>query len=86
MPKGYQSYEKLTVELLPSYDPAASCSKCGHEYVSSAYMNANCSSSWGYVRRRCVRCNFTWAEEPLDTPAKRERKARLVLVETESET
>ena len=41
------------------YNPNASCPKCGHKTATTHYLG-------GYLTRKCPRCDYSWAELPLD--------------------
>lgn len=66
---------------LPPFNPAAICPKCGHGDVSTRYEESYCTSTWSttnrcpargegeHIDRQCRRCQYRWAEAPLDRVA-----------------
>lgn len=62
---------------LPPFKPDATCPKCGHEAVHTAYRPGG-QSDWmdpiehrGQERhvRTCNRCHYKWCEAVIPTPA-----------------
>lgn len=58
------------------YDPKAVCPKCGHSDISSEYCSGIYPDHGYYdpphpsddeaIHRHCQRCQYGWAEAPLD--------------------
>lgn len=59
---------------MQKYSESAVCPKCGGNEATSCYypkwhwenIIKDETSSREYIKRQCVRCGYTWAEEPLD--------------------
>lgn len=57
---------------LPPYRPDGPCPKCGHDRVSTHFMADGCSNpdclmcDREHLRRTCQKCNYQWAEAPID--------------------
>ena len=58
----FSHQKESEVEKLPLYEHNRPCAKCGCKNVHTQYIDY-----LDQVKRRCVRCNYTWNERPLDT-------------------
>ncbi|TBW33583.1 hypothetical protein EYW49_20085 [Siculibacillus lacustris] len=59
---------------MKTYDPAATCPKCGGTDVSALWQDRDVARGYQWdpmpveehLRRRCQRCAYEWPEAPLD--------------------
>lgn len=72
---------------MKSYNPDASCPKCGHDKVGTEYVPERQKRSPGdwrepyheHQERRCERCRYAWAEH-CGRPRKKRRPKAIVEV------